>query len=295
MFRTQQLMLPRRFYMDIDYASHMPKTYVDRIKGHVPRKIYNNRFGAPPLTHWTIPPDDYCIPATATADDGTEIQVAKRPWQHEIVEKTLKRKDEYAKSLYANKFFQKDYKKVPPIPAEQWTIFRGDLVMVMVGKDKGKQGIVSHIIRDENAVFVEGLHMKLFDSTTKQMDKSYGITKRFYTWIEQPLYVHSGQVMLVDPNDKETCIAKWVLNTAGTKYIRVSTRTGYEIPFPKKAYKNYEYVVPNDYIEVKDKDTPPDAVLRCTYVPKLSTFEQEIEEEMGINKRDEKKHETFWY
>jgi ribosomal protein L24 len=29
----------------------------------------------------------------------------------------------------------------------------------MVGKDKGKQGVVSHVIREYNAVFVDGLHM----------------------------------------------------------------------------------------------------------------------------------------
>lgn len=36
----------------------------------------------------------------------------------------------------------------------------------MVGKDKGKQGAVSHVIRDSNSVFVDGLHTVSFTYIT---------------------------------------------------------------------------------------------------------------------------------
>jgi large subunit ribosomal protein L24 len=58
-----------------------------------------------------------------------------------------------------NKFFRPNHREFEPLPPEKWTIFPGDLVQVMVGKDKGKQGYVSHVLREHNAVFVDGLHM----------------------------------------------------------------------------------------------------------------------------------------
>lgn len=39
--------------------------------------------------------------------------------------------------------------------------FRGDRVEIMVGKDKGKQGIVSQVIQERNWVFVDGLNTHL--------------------------------------------------------------------------------------------------------------------------------------
>jgi hypothetical protein len=54
----------------------------------------------------------------------------------------------------------------------------------------------------------------------------------------------------------------------------------------------------NSYIlEVKEKDTPADIVLHKSYMPKLCTFEQEIEEEMGLEKLPENpdKPPTYWY
>lgn len=39
-----------------------------------------------------------------------------------------------------------------------FTFFRGDRVEVMVGRDKGKQGIVSQVIQERNWVIVEGLN-----------------------------------------------------------------------------------------------------------------------------------------
>lgn len=46
----------------------------------------------------------------------------------------------------------------------------------------------------------------------------------------------------------EPCEAKWILNDAKDAYIRVSARTGYEIPIPRQAQSTYEYVVPEDYV-----------------------------------------------
>lgn len=49
---TRTLCAAQRFYTELDYARHMPKSYVDRIKRTVPKKIYENRFGAPKIIRW---------------------------------------------------------------------------------------------------------------------------------------------------------------------------------------------------------------------------------------------------
>lgn len=67
-------------------------------------------------------------------------------------------------------------------------------VEILVGKDKGKQGIVKEIYQERNWIIVEGLNTKL---KCMMKDKTFpGI----YTQQEQPLLVTS-QVQLVDPAD----------------------------------------------------------------------------------------------
>lgn len=53
MFFTGSLLTARRIYTELDYARHFPKAYIDRVKRIVPKKVYDNRFGAPPLVRWT--------------------------------------------------------------------------------------------------------------------------------------------------------------------------------------------------------------------------------------------------
>lgn len=71
----------------------------------------------------------------------------------------------------------------------------------MVGADKNKTGVVSHVIKEENAVFVEGFHRKTINTMNNEFAKEHGIP-RFRILMEQPLFVHKGEVKLIDPNDK---------------------------------------------------------------------------------------------
>ncbi|CAK5116037.1 unnamed protein product [Meloidogyne enterolobii] len=299
MFKTTILSAPKRNYVNLDYARHMPKAYVDRMKRHVPTKVYDNRFGAPPVHRWAVPPDDY-KPLLKDFDDGSRILQAKRIWEMEAFHERLERERDHKSALLSVKFFRKRRRLVPQMSAENWTIFPGDQVEVMIGPDRGKKGVVSHVIKEENAVFVEGLHKKLVETVPEEVMKTYELpqTAMFF---EQPLFVHKGEVKLIDPNDNESCFAKWMLNEDKTEYVRVSTRTGYLIPLPQAAKRTYEYSAPDNYIEVVGKDTPADVALLSTYEPKLSTFEEEIEQEMGLAKRgtkvekDLERPKTFWY
>ncbi|CAJ0595961.1 unnamed protein product [Cylicocyclus nassatus] len=278
MHLTKLLRFPRKPFKELDYARHMPKEYVERMKRTIPRKVYSGRFGAPDITRWVLHPDDY-------------VPTFERPWTNDELSKATERAHEYHQAMMNNKFFPFRQNNVPRIKDEEWTFFPGDLVQVMVGKDKGKQGTVMSISRDTNEVLVEGMHCKL--EVEVEGVKKLGIDETL-RWKEQPLRVDKEQVKLVDPNDNEPCEAKWTLNTAGDEYIRISERSGFEIPIPSQAKVTYEYLQPEKYIEVEDKDTPPNLVLERTYVPKLASFEEEIAAEMGIKDFKPPKP-TYWY
>uniref|UniRef100_A0A7E4VS08 Large ribosomal subunit protein uL24m n=1 Tax=Panagrellus redivivus TaxID=6233 RepID=A0A7E4VS08_PANRE len=272
-------LVPRRVYAELDYARHMPQSYVNRMKRTVPRKVYDNRFGAPKIVRYYVHPDDY-VPNP----EG-------RPWEQKPLQDAVSRENTYHSHLLHNKFHDFEHKRIKPIPAEKWTIFPGDTVQIMVGKDKNKQGVVARVLRETNSIFVDGLHTKLEKENAEL--KTYGIPPS-YRWVECRLDPLKNEVQLVDPNDKEPCTASWILNEAKTEWIRVSDRTGYEIPMPNQAYVTYEYVSPSDYIEVEGKDTTSLQVLKRTYTPKLSLVEDQLAEELGI-KEDRVPRPTYWY
>jgi large subunit ribosomal protein L24 len=67
-------------------------------------------------------------------------------------------------------------------------------VEILVGQDKGKQGIISQVIQERNWVIVEGLNCEL---------QVFGKSRDFpgiYIRAEQPLLV-TNEVALVDPSD----------------------------------------------------------------------------------------------
>jgi ribosomal protein L24 len=146
------------------------------------------------------PPDDYKQVTKEIYNEEGKLPAAFRPWESDRSRQSVDRMYDYHRALLQSKFFRKGHKSVPPIPEENWTIFQGDMVEVLVGKDKGKQGHVSRIIREENAVFVEGLHQKLIETIGRDQAEKYDVDA-IITPVEQPLFVHEGQVMLVDPND----------------------------------------------------------------------------------------------
>lgn len=177
-------------------------------------------------------------------------------------------------------------KKVFLEPIENWSYFRGDRVELLVGRDKGKQGIVCQVIQERNWVVVEGLNC--YHKTIGKEDDYPGIV----VCAEAPLLVTSD-IMLVDPSDLLATEFEWRYTEHGEK-VRVSLRTGRVIPIPATSEETYDYKSPGVYIENTDKDTPAAVVNSVTFAPKLMTFEMEIMEEMGIEE-DRVPKRTYWY
>lgn len=154
-----------------------------------------------------------------------------------------------------------------------------------MGKDKGKQGIVSQVIQERNWVIVDGLNCH-----HRIMGK-----KKDYPGIivasEAPLLV-TKDIALVDPADLKSTPFEWRYSEDGARQ-RVSLRTGRIIPIPATDAETYDFKSPGVYVE-RPKDTTKDAASKVTFNPKLMTFEMEIMEGMGI-KEDRVPKRSFWY
>ncbi|MBN3304374.1 large ribosomal subunit protein uL24m [Amia ocellicauda] len=167
-------------------------------------------------------------------------------------------------------------------PVEDWHVFKGDTVEVLAGKDSGKQGKVSQVIRARNWVLLEGLNVHY-----RYVGRS-GDYKGTYMASEAPLLLRD--VSLVDPTDRKPTEVEWRFTEEGEK-VRVSLRTGRVIPKP--VMQRRDGIVPEQW---KDgpKDTSPEDALEKTYVASLKTFEEEIMEKMGIVEHGRPK-KSFWY
>lgn len=170
-------------------------------------------------------------------------------------------------------------------PIADWKIFKGDRVEVLTGKDKGKQGIVQRIVKERNWIFVDGLNCK-YELTII----SPGAPARLFK-NEQPLLVNS-EVKLVDPGDRKPTEVEWRFTEQGAK-IRVATRSGRPIPLPREADTLPEGVDPKIYLD-SEKDTRDSDLTVITFKPKLTTFEQDIMDSMGI-KETRMPAKTYWY
>ena len=95
-------------------------------------------------------------------------------------------------------------------------IKKGDRVVVLAGKDKGRQGAVLRVMPKENRVVVEGLNMVQRHTRPSQMDPQGGIKNK-----EAP--IHVSNVALVDSNGKPTRVG---FRVDGDKKVRVAKTTG---------------------------------------------------------------------
>ena len=102
-------------------------------------------------------------------------------------------------------------------------IRKGDKVVVLAGRDKGRSGEVIEVRPDDNRALVRGINMvKRHQRQTAQQEG--GI-------ISKELAVHLSNIALADPKDgKPTRVGfKFVGQGRERKKIRVAKRSGVEI------------------------------------------------------------------
>jgi large subunit ribosomal protein L24 len=101
-------------------------------------------------------------------------------------------------------------------------IRKGDTVVVISGKDKGKKGKVMRVLPEEDRVVVEGVNVVKRHTRPTPRNPSGGIVER-----EQSL--HACKVMPVDPKTGKGTRVRFTALENGKK-IRIAVKSGDEIP-----------------------------------------------------------------
>jgi large subunit ribosomal protein L24 len=101
----------------------------------------------------------------------------------------------------------------------------GDLVVVISGKNKGRQGKIARILSDQDKVIVEGVNLIKRHLKPTAKNPTGGILEK-----EAPL--HASKVMPVDPKTGKPTRVKFGTDGKGNK-VRIAVKSGEELP--KKA------------------------------------------------------------
>ena len=75
-------------------------------------------------------------------------------------------------------------------------LIKGDKVIVIAGRDKGKTGTIQKVIPEQNRVVVEGINLRKKNNKPSQKNPDGGIVE-----IYAP--IDASNVMLVDPKTKQ--------------------------------------------------------------------------------------------
>lgn len=95
-------------------------------------------------------------------------------------------------------------------------IKKGDRVVVLTGKDKGRQGNVLKVLPKDERVVVEGLNMVQRHTRPTQFDPQGGIKNKEAS-------IHLSNVAIVDSNGKPTRVG---FKVEGDKKVRIAKTTG---------------------------------------------------------------------
>ena len=95
-------------------------------------------------------------------------------------------------------------------------IKKGDRVVVLTGKDKGRQGDVLKVLPKDDRVFVAGLNMVQRHTRASQADPQGGIKHKEAS-------LHLSNVAVVDSNGKPTRVG---FKVDGDKKVRIAKTTG---------------------------------------------------------------------
>ena len=95
-------------------------------------------------------------------------------------------------------------------------IKKGDRVVVLTGKDKGRQGAVLRVLPKEDRVVVEGLNMVQRHTRPTQSDPQGGIKNKEAS-------LHLSNVAIADANGKATRVG---FKIDGDKKVRIAKTTG---------------------------------------------------------------------
>ena len=97
---------------------------------------------------------------------------------------------------------------------------KGDKVIAVTGKDKGKSGKIVHVLVKENKVIVEGLNMMKKHQRPRKSGEKGSIKS-----IEMP--INASNVMILDP--KKGVATRIGKKKVGDKMVRVARKSNQEV------------------------------------------------------------------
>lgn len=100
---------------------------------------------------------------------------------------------------------------------KKFKIRKGDRVVVLTGKDKGKTGEVLRVLRKDERVLVQGVNV--VSRHVRQSPRSQGGIEQ----VEAP--VHISNVAHIDPKDNAPTRVGWRVEEGGRK-VRFARRSG---------------------------------------------------------------------
>ena len=96
----------------------------------------------------------------------------------------------------------------------------GDKVVVIAGKDKGKEGLITKTLSKDNKVIVEGVNI------VKKHNKPNGADGGTIT--EMEAHIHASNEMIIDHKTKKTTIIRHSTDKKGKK-IRIAKKSNESI------------------------------------------------------------------
>ena len=100
-------------------------------------------------------------------------------------------------------------------------IKKGDRVVVLSGKDKGKEGTVMRVLPKDGKVIVDGVNVAKRHQKARSATVPGGI-------IDKDMPIDVSNVAVLSPGDGKATRVGYKLNADGTK-IRICKRTGAEL------------------------------------------------------------------
>jgi len=98
---------------------------------------------------------------------------------------------------------------------------KGDIVMVIAGKEKGKTAKIVRVLRDENRVLLDGLNLVKRHRRADRQGKKGQI-------VDLPQPLHASNVMIVDPKSGKPSRIKITRGKDGARE-RVAVKSGEKI------------------------------------------------------------------
>ncbi len=103
---------------------------------------------------------------------------------------------------------------------------KGDLVVVISGKNKGRQGKIARVLTDTDKVIIEGVNLIKRHMRPTAKNPQGGILEK-----EAPL--HACKVMPVDPKTGKPTRVRYAVDAKGHKN-RIAVKSGDELPTPAR-------------------------------------------------------------